>query len=128
MPGSQIEGIGVSPRGKINLNRIATNNTFGFFFFSLLLRNLSSKQLSTVKEAARRSALCKISRQSLLGVGVDWEASWEGGGKDVGGGGEEGGNKEEDDQVELERHHCAVTALNQPGWLVVALFVSEHEG
>ena len=113
MPGSQTEGIGVSPRGKIDLNRIATNNNFGFFFFPLL-RNLAPKQLSTVKEAARRSALCKISRQSLLGVGVDWEASWEGGGKDVGGGGEEeGGNKEEDDQVELERHHCAVTALNQ---------------
>ena len=101
MTGSQIEGVGVSPWSEVNLNSVD--------LFSPLLRNW--EHLQNVVE----SALSKISRENLLGVQVDWEASWEGGSKDVGGGAEEGGGdkeEEEDDQQrckkQFEWHSCKV--------------------
>ena len=73
MTRSQIEGVGVRPWGEVNLNSVD--------LFSPLLRNWT-EHLQNVIEPA----FSKVSRENLLGVRVDWEASWEGGSKDVGGG------------------------------------------
>ena len=90
MTRSQIEGVGVRPWGEVNLNSVD--------LFSPLLRNW--ERLQNIVEAA----LSKISRENLLGVQVDWEASWEGGSKDVGGGAEEGGgDKEQEEEGDQQR-------------------------
>ena len=64
--GSQIEGIGVSPRSEVDIKN---------FFFSFLLHNRERLKQNVVCETALFS---KISRENLIGVEVYWEASLKG--------------------------------------------------